>query len=692
MSEHVPRFLKRVIVPVAKPDTVPHMLEIAAALVDPEDENSRVFALTVSIEGSETNERLEYLEPMIADFNARGHHVELVTQIAGSITRGILDGAREHGAEALILGVHKSERRQVKLGSVVENIIEAAPCNVIVYRPGESVGYDHVVVPIDSSSSNLAALRTGVLLAKSHEVPFSPLYIQRDYTYRKDREIQVNAALDLLNPDLVKKEIITGRDPAEKILRLVDHNDLLVLGFSQKSDLGLEFGGDVTNRLMNRAPGPVLIASQILQERGTVTGTLQRQLQRWNPALTQAERNELVWEARKSALPSIDFSMLIILSAALASLGLLLNSAAVIIGAMLVAPLMMPLGALATGLATGQLDITRRAAVTLLQGVLLALIISFIMGSVLPIDKPTAEMIARGNPSLLDAAVALVSGLVAAFALARKEIPVALAGVAIAAALMPPVCTIGLGLSLNNPTLSIGATLLFLANILFIVVAQNMIFLWVGMRPGRRQESQRGFIAWWVLIIGMLAVVLVLIVALSQRAKIETQIEQFLLDHIPGAQAVAMDAQERETGEMDVVLTIRAEDSITAQHVSELQRDLSAHFGRKMNLEVVTLLAVHPRSAFEQQIMNYLLEEIGVDHIESLVITEGDATFFIEATVRARQPIPREVIQLAEETLGQQIERPVRFYLVVQQILTSDPLPEITAETTPEPEAATSGD
>ncbi|MCA9914336.1 MAG: universal stress protein, partial [Anaerolineae bacterium] len=372
-----------VVVTLAKPETAPHMLELAVSLADPED--GRVVALTIAEgEGEDTEQRVNELQPIVDRFAEEGHPVELVTQIAGSVARGILDGAREHQAETLIIGVQQSGRRQVKLGSLVENIVAAAPCNVLIYRPSESPEYDSVVVPIDSSHESLISLRFGAALAAKKHIPLLPLYIQRDYTYRPEHEEQVRKILEPLPDDLVRKDMISGRDPAERILRDRDDDDLLIVGFSQKSNLELEFGRDLASTLLNRAPGPVLLSSQILRERDTFLGAVQRWLQRFDPTLTQTERNEIVWASRRSALNNIDYSVLIMMSAALASLGLLLNSAAVIIGAMLVAPLMSPLGALATGMATGLTAITRRAALTLLQGVGLALLISVFIGLVLP--------------------------------------------------------------------------------------------------------------------------------------------------------------------------------------------------------------------------------------------------------------------------------------------------------------------
>jgi uncharacterized hydrophobic protein (TIGR00271 family) len=559
MSEHKqqqhPDYFKTVLVPISKPETAMPMLNLATALIDPED--GKVIALTVGLAdaGEMTTERLESLQPIL-DQIAEVSHIEHVTQISSSITRGILDGAREQGAEALIIGVQKSDEKEVHLGNVVENIINAAPCNVLIYRIGKTPEFERVIVPLDDNRMTPMALYVGAMIAKTHKIPIATPIIQRDYTSSREKEERYRELLGRLAEEQVqKREFITGRTPGGRLLQQIGVDDLLILGFSQKANPELEFGRDVSNILLRRAPGPVLLYSQILKDRDTVTGTIQRQMQRFNPALTQVERNELVWGARKSALPGIDYSMLILLAAGLASLGLMANSTAVIIGAMLVAPLMSPLGALAIGMAAGELSITRRAVFTLVQGVLLALLISIVMGLLLQIHVPTPEMIARGNPTLLDAGVALVSGLVAAFALARKEIPVALAGVAIAAALMPPVCTIGIGITMGNLRIAGGATLLFLANITFIVMAQNAIFLWMGMRPGRRQETQRGVAAWWVAIVGLIIAVVALILRLGQAANEEISIEEYLLEQMPSTEFVAIDERERDDGSLSVLLT-----------------------------------------------------------------------------------------------------------------------------------------
>lgn len=678
-----PDYFKTVIVPISKPDTAMPMLQLAASLIDPED--GKVIALTVGLAdaGEMTSERLESLQ-LILDQIDEVPHIEHVTQIASSITRGILDGAREQGAEALIIGVQTSSENEVNLGNVVENIISAAPCNVLIYRTGDAPEFERVIVPLDDNRMTPMALYVGTMIAKTHKISISTPIIQRDYTSTREKEERFRDLLDTLDEDQVgKREFIMGRTPGGRLLQQIGSEDLLILGFSQKANLELEFGRDVSDILLRRASGPVLLYSQIFEDRDTVVGTVQRYLQRFNPALTQVERNELIWGARKAALPGIDYSMLILLAAGLASLGLMANSTAVIIGAMLVAPLMSPLGALAIGMAAGELNITRRAVFTLIQGVFLALLISIVMGWLLGINVPTPEMAARGNPTLLDAGVALVSGLVAAFALARKEIPVALAGVAIAAALMPPVCTIGLGIAMNNLRLAGGASLLFLANITFIVMAQNAIFLWMGMRPGRRQETQRGVVAWWVAIIGLIVVVVALILRLGQVASEEISIEKYLLGQMTSTEFVAIDEREREDGSLSVLFTVRSPDEITPQDVSELGTNLEEHLGQIVQLDVVNLRVIEPFSDTENIVINSLETQFPDTRITEIALSQEENILLIDVTLRTENIITGDNVQQAETRLSEALEQPVRLFVIVQEVIAA---PEIMPEITPEAE------
>jgi uncharacterized hydrophobic protein (TIGR00271 family) len=158
---------------------------------------------------------------------------------------------------------------------------------------------------------------------------------------------------------------------------------------------------------------------------------------------------------------------------------------------MLVAPLMSPIVATATGIVFGDVRTLRDAVSSTVQGVLAAVFIATLASLVTPLAEATPEVLARTRPTLLDLMVALFSGMAGAYAIARKEVGEALPGVAIAAALMPPVCTIGIGIALGQAGVAFGALLLFTANLVAIIFSSVVVFLLLGIRPPRSPDRQR---------------------------------------------------------------------------------------------------------------------------------------------------------------------------------------------------------
>ena len=136
-----------------------------------------------------------------------------------------------------------------------------------------------------------------------------------------------------------------------------------------------------------------------------------------------------------------------------AAVGLFLDSAAVIIGAMLLAPLMTPIVSLAMGVLRGDHSLQKNSAIKIIVGVVIALLASACFSLLFPHKPVTSEMLARINPTLLDLAVAVLSGIAAAYAKSYREIIQNLAGVAIAVALVPPLAVAGIGI--GNLDLSI---------------------------------------------------------------------------------------------------------------------------------------------------------------------------------------------------------------------------------------------
>ena len=163
------------------------------------------------------------------------------------------------------------------------------------------------------------------------------------------------------------------------------------------------------------------------------------------------------------------FIVLTIAAGMIASLGLLANSSAVVIGAMLIAPWMLPLRAAAFGILQGRLRLVGRALVTLVFGLCITVGLSMLLGTWVGLPIFGSEVEARTQRNLLDLGVALVAGAIAAYASVSAKAISSLAGTAIAVALVPPVCAFGLLLSKSQWSDAFGAALLFAANLLGIL-------------------------------------------------------------------------------------------------------------------------------------------------------------------------------------------------------------------------------
>ena len=187
------------------------------------------------------------------------------------------------------------------------------------------------------------------------------------------------------------------------------------------------------------------------------------------------------------------FGTLMALSVCLATLGLTANSAAVIIGAMIVAPLMGPVLGVAASIVMGWPKRMVRQAVIVAVGAAGAIALAALLSALLPgeMTSPPSELLARTEPNILDLAVAMAAGAVGAYTIVRREAAEAMAGAAIAVALVPPLATVGVSLEAGRFDMAAGAVLLVLANVVGVVFSGSMTFMAVGFVPGMAMSSLR---------------------------------------------------------------------------------------------------------------------------------------------------------------------------------------------------------
>lgn len=219
---------------------------------------------------------------------------------------------------------------------------------------------------------------------------------------------------------------------------------------------------------------------------------------------------DLRGQVRSEGALTHGYVLMCVLSAGIAILGLLQSSTAVVIGAMLISPLMGPIASMGFGFSSFDgrwiRDAARVVAVGAGVGVLTAILLTWAS----PIRDATPEIIARTQPTLLDLAVALLSGVAGGYATVRQKGGTAI-GVAIATALMPPLATVGYGIAVLQPAFALGAFLLFLTNLAAIAFAFAVVARLSGAaRPRDRVEWTRGHLAITALAIAALATPLAL--------------------------------------------------------------------------------------------------------------------------------------------------------------------------------------
>lgn len=196
------------------------------------------------------------------------------------------------------------------------------------------------------------------------------------------------------------------------------------------------------------------------------------------------EKRDKVLDNVKSSI-SFRGSNLWILACAIviASVGLNVNSTAVIIGAMLISPLMGPIVGAGFALAIYDFNLLKKSGKNLLIATIVSLVIAAVYFFISPFKEAQSELLARTSPTIYDVLIALFGGLVGVIALTRVEKGNPIPGVAIATALMPPLCTAGYGLAIGNFTYFFGAFYLYSINCFFICISTFLIIKYLNYKP-----------------------------------------------------------------------------------------------------------------------------------------------------------------------------------------------------------------
>ncbi len=295
------------------------------------------------------------------------------------------------------------------------------------------------------------------------------------------------------------------------------------------------------------------------------------------------------------------YAFMTVMSSGIAMLGLLQNSVAVIIGAMLVSPLMGPIVQLGMGLATFELRGVREALRTLLAGVALALAIAILIVLASPLKAATSEILARTQPTFFDLLVAVFSGLAGAYATVTRK-GETIVGVAIATALMPPLAVAGYGTALGNWHIAGGAAFLFMTNLLAIALSVTIVARLYGF-GGSDSPKQTAWQA--ALIVASFALLSIPLGVALKRIATQSQTELLVRAEVESAARAAsgrlsvlrVDTSTRQVAVEAVLMLPAHQPGLEAR----MQRALETRLRRTVDLRVQEVLVADEASIARQQ-------------------------------------------------------------------------------------------
>lgn len=316
--------------------------------------------------------------------------------------------------------------------------------------------------------------------------------------------------------------------------------------------------------------------------------SLLRRTRRWRDRhiIANVDHDAIVAHIQEAGAATPRYLFMTMMSCGIAILGLLQSSAAVVIGAMLISPLMGPIMQLGFSLCVVDFRMMRRALLALLVGTLLALLMSFLIVKASPLREATSEIMARTQPTLFDLMVAVFSGLAGAYAAITRK-GETIVGVAIATALMPPLAVVGYGLAVGSAAIAGNAFFLFMTNLLAIALSVTLVAKWYGFGMQNSPQHtawQAGLIAATFLVLAVpLGLALHEIAAVTWAGNAaRTETEDYLKEYGGAIDSFRMERRD-DAPRFSIVAFVP---HYLPGASDELQRRLRARLGRRVEIEL----------------------------------------------------------------------------------------------------------
>jgi len=597
----------RILVPIANPDTAENLLHFAGSLV--RHKGGKVIALRViTVPGqvplsegrSQAQTDRVLLDGAIAQATKEEFRVQTMTRVSRSIPEGILDTAREEDVDHILLGwIGTPSPSPTSLGPVIDPIIKNAPCDVLIVKGNQQQEIKSILVPTAGGPNAPIGARLAATLSQSSGAAVTGLYVQVGRATPRRMDENHQTIEDTLNglrfsqpPEM---KVIMADNVLEGILKEAKAYDLVIVGATEQGFFDQFAFGSIPIRIAAQSPKTSIMVKGYSGTREFLLRKAFSSIFNLFPTLTTEEQLEVREELVEDAQPGRDYFMLIILSSIIATLGLLLNSPAVVIGAMLVAPLMSPILGFSLGIVLGEVRLIRTSLESAFKGVLASIVVAILIGLLSPLKDMTPEIIARTQPTILDLFIALASGMAGAYALSRKDVSAALPGVAIAAALAPPLSVVGLGFANGNMQAAGGALLLFTTNLVTISLAGVIVFSLLGihplnLEPETKKRVQKG-VTGIAFLVFLITIPLVIIMnGIIKQTREQNTIERVLNESLLAEEFSILDIESNRTGDQLLIsATIRSREPLDQETINALALALENALNRPLVLDIISL-------------------------------------------------------------------------------------------------------
>jgi len=358
--------------------------------------------------------------------------------------------------------------------------------------------------------------------------------------------------------------------------------------------------------------------------------------------VSEERKQQIITEVSDGSVPGFRFYALLATASLIAAFGLISDSTAVIIGAMLVSPLMTPIIGMSLGFVIGMPHLVATSTRSVVLGVVLAIFFAALIGF-LPLElTATPEMLSRTKPTILDLMVAVLAGFAGAYAMIDEKLSPALPGVAIATAIVPPLSNVGICIALGYYSGAFGSFMLFFANFLSILLVAGATFMLSGLSPWWVSASTKDLAKrYGVAIVGFIAVAVFLtysLVGIVKERYLENTIKTTLDNAVLRLHSSSLDSfiYDRENGKLFVLANIKTPRIVTPYEVENVEKELEGNTGQPAELIV----------------RNVLSKDVGAIGSSANVVTQNLDGFFLKESLSEKDRSVSVAEQLLMEKLS----------------------------------------